>query len=534
MEWPVADEKKYCLQSLPGKRTLSLIRRCCGKISSALRVRGKANKQTDGLKGMAGGMICAMLFAQMGISQCTTLTAAIAETERCLVRNHAPAQKSEIDASRTYRLEELIDLAEEHNPRTHIAWESAKQSADRLGMARSEYYPHLAALALAGTEREIEPWPRALGATKGYFVADASVVQEGVQLQYTVFDFGRREQKAAAAKAMELAATAVFQRTVQDVAFRVVTSYYNLITAEERLEASRQIDKTAQTTQSAAEAQLENGRTTLPDVLNARAAAAQASYDLEASIGGVDAARVLLRETIGADPSDEIEVEKPEGVPLPAGVVETTAELVAQASRLRPDLQAVMEKLKAASFAAKGAKAEYLPEIQFKGMVAEQSLSPSLNVPGPNPLGHGSEGVWNAGVSVQWNLFDGGLRRSAARAADSLRRETEDEKQEKEDAIGREVWLAYVQYRTSLHQHAAAEKLLTSASTSYDASLDAYRYGVKNLVDLVTAENQLAQARLALVQSRSTVRTNAVSLDFATGNLLRKTKAPVQSAEQKP
>ena len=67
-----------------------------------------------------------------------------------------------------------------------------------------------------------------------------------------------------------------------------MTDYFNLITAQERLEASQQIVKTAQTTQHAAEAQLANGRSTLPDVLNARAATAQAAYDLQASIGAVD------------------------------------------------------------------------------------------------------------------------------------------------------------------------------------------------------------------------------------------------------
>ena len=76
--------------------------------------------------------------------------------------------------------------------------------------------------------------------------------------------------------------------------------------------------------------------------------------------------------------------------------------------------------------------------------------------------------------------------------------------------------------------------LLTSASTSYDASLDAYKYGVKNLVDLVTAENQLAQARLADVQSRSAVRINAANLDYTTGNLLRQQPPVAQPVVYKP
>ena len=63
--------------------------------------------------------------------------------------------------------------------------------------------------------------------------------------------------------------------------------------------------------------------------------------------------------------------------------------------------------------------------------------------------------------------------------------------------------------------------LLSAADTSYSASLDAYRYGVKNLVDVVTAEKQLAQARLSSVSARSRVFTEAVRLEWVTGNLLR-------------
>ena len=85
----------------------------------------------------------------------------------------------------------------------------------------------------------------------------------------------------------------------------------------------------------------------------------------------------------------------------------------------------------------------------------------------------------------------------------------------------RETWTAYLQFRTAARQQEAAKSLLAASTTSYDASLDAYRYGVKNLVDLVTAESQLAQARLADVQARSAVLTSSVTLGYTTGNLLR-------------
>lgn len=54
-----------------------------------------------------------------------------------------------IAPDKTYSLAELIDLAEAHNPETRVAWESARAQAAALGIARSELFPALAAVALA-------------------------------------------------------------------------------------------------------------------------------------------------------------------------------------------------------------------------------------------------------------------------------------------------------------------------------------------------------------------------------------------------
>jgi len=476
-------------------------------------------------------LICA---ASRANAQCEGRITSLEVAARCTARNNSPLSKTDIDPQKPYSLEELVDIAESNNPRTRIAWETAKQAAERLGIARSDYFPQLAALALTGDQRVIEPWPKALGASNGYFLIEAPVVESGVELKYNVYDFGRRGARVEASKALRLAAAAAFQRANQDIAFRVVTGYFNLLTAQERLEASRQIVKTAQTTQDAAEAALANGRSTLPDVLNARAATAQANYDLQASIGGVDTARVLLRETIGVEPSDAILVAPSAGLPLPTEVAQSTSDLVNTAMQQRPDLRAISEKIQAANAELKAAKSEYLPTIHLGASAAQQSVWPTVNVPGSNPLGHANQTVWNVGLSARWTIFDGGARRSEVLLADSKRREAQHEKREKEDAIGREVWTAFVQFRTAVRQHDAAETLLTSANTSYDASLDAYKYGVKNLVDLVTAENQLAQARLAVVQSRSAVRIDAANLDYATGILLRQQPPVAQPTLSRP
>jgi outer membrane protein TolC len=122
---------------------------------------------------------------------------------------------------------------------------------------------------------------------------------------------------------------------------------------------------------------------------------------------------------------------------------------------------------------------------------------------------------------MEWKLFDGGARKNQVEAAESRRRQAQDELTEIHDKATREVWTSYINFRSALRKNDAAIALLDSANTSYNAQLDAYNNGVRNLVDVVTAEKQLALARLSGVSARSQLFLEAVNLEFVTGNLLR-------------
>ena len=463
-------------------------------------------------------------------AQCAGKVDPLALAAACTARATPAATEGQIDPSHPYRLDELIDLAEQNNPETRIAWESAKQAANRMGIERSAYYPHLAALAFFGDQRMINPFPEPL-APRGYVMVEIPVAQGGVGLEYDVFDFGKRGARLESSKASRLAAVAAFQKTNQDVAFRVVTSYYNLITAQERLDAAQQVVKTAETTQQAAEAQLANGRATRPDVLNAQAATAQAAFDLQASIGAETEARVALREVIGVEPSDEIKVQAPEVPASPDELSVSAAKLVDLAKQNRPDLTALSERLHAATADRRAARSEYGPTIHLDASAAQSAIWPTADY---GSLGNANETIWNVGLSVRWTIFDGGQRKNEVRLADSQAREASEALRAKEDQVTREVWTSYVQYQTAVRQQIAANTLLASAEASYDASLDAYRYGVKNLVDVVAAENQLAQARFASVQSHSSTQVSAINLDYRTGILLRQAPQPAQPSKVHP
>jgi len=463
-------------------------------------------------------------------AQCAGAVTDLSTVATCTAQIQTPTTVAGIDPARPYSLQELIDIAESNNPRTRIAWEGAKQAAERIGIARSEYFPHLAGIALFGNDRFINPFPKPL-APLGYNMVENPTVDAGLEMEYTVFDFGKRRAQLEASKAQRLAAAASFQRVNQDVAYNVVQAYYSLVTAQEKLVAIQQILTTAQTTQARAEAQLANGRATLPDVLNARAGTAHAEYDLETAIGEEATARVKLREVLGVEPSDAIAVEKPAAMPDASSVSTSVASLVAAAMQDRPDLKSFSEKLHSADEDLKAARTSYRPSVSFESRGSSQSIWPTVSQPA---LGDTTQFVWDVGVHLKWDLFDGGLRKNQVLQRQSEQRQAAEELHEKRDDVTRETWIAYLQFRTAIRQQEAAQTLLAAATTSYDASLDAYGYGVKNLIDLVDAESQLAQARLADVQARSAVLTSAANLSYTTGNLLRQRAGATRPAVTQP
>jgi outer membrane protein len=449
--------------------------------------------------------------------QCAGNVSSPAAVAECAARETPREGKAVLDPVHPYTLAELIDVAEHHNPGTRTVWERAKQKARELGLAKSAYYPELEGLAVFGDERLINPFPEPL-APRGYVMVELPAVRPEVTLQYLIFDFGQREASVDSARAEKLAAGADVIQVNQALAFRVASAYYQLVTAQERLQAAQDTLRTARTTQDAAENRMNNGLATLPDVLNARAETSQAVFDEESADGEEKIARVALTEAVGAEPSPNIVVDSQKSAPLPEKLTMSIEALIARAMENRPELMAQNSRIRSAEARIRAANAEYKPQIALSGSVAQTSVWPSSDY---GVLGSASEPTWSVELGVHWRIFDGGVRKNELLIAESKRREAEDELTATDDQTTREVWTAYIAFRTALRKEDAAVALLESANESYSASLDAYKYGVKNLVDVVTAEKQLAQARLSGVSARSELFLEAVDLEFATGNLLR-------------
>src|SRR6266516_512543 len=237
-----------------------------------------------------------------------------------------------LDSSTNYSLGDLIDLAETHNPENRFAWERARAQAATLGLARSELYPTLAATALSQLTRGDVFFG-------GSFYRHTTEELEGrLALSYTVFDFGARAGRINAAKAQLLAANSSSNDAHRQVIYQVEQAYYQLLNSVGQLAAAQASLTNAQTVQQAAEERLQNGLATLPDVLEARSAAAQAEYELQAIIGAQEIARGNLVKSLGTTPTAPIHVQPLEQFTIPDTLADTVDQALNRAFEQRPDL----------------------------------------------------------------------------------------------------------------------------------------------------------------------------------------------------
>ena len=423
-----------------------------------------------------------------------------------------------IERDKAYSLAELIDLAETHNPETRVAWESARAQGAALGIARSELYPTLSAVALSGVDREEIP----LG-VRFYRHTDPAA-QLSLDLNYTIFDFGARRGRINTESARVLAANFGFNDVHRRLIFQVQQAYYRLLNASAQDTAARVSLANAEAVQQAAEERLRNGLATLPDVLEARSATAQSQYDLQAVLGAEETARGDLATALGASAATMIRVEPLSEVPTPESIGETVEQVIDRAIEQRPDLQAELAGIREAQAQQKEARAAYYPSLSLRTNPTAQTLYIQQQT---LPWGHTADLTGGAFLSLNWSVFDGGARRNRLMQAEAEIRRAEAQVSAARDSIEDEVWTAYSNLKTAFRQRQAATALLISATQSYAAALESYNYGVRNLLDVTAAQKLLAQARSADILARTQVLTTLADLAFRSSDSIQsKTRKP--------
>lgn len=385
---------------------------------------------------------------------------------------------------RQLSLVDVVDLALRNNPATRASWAQARAAASLFGSARGAYYPSVNGTADISRIQSPATLQRPGGKRTEY--------GPSIDLNYLLLDFGGRSGSVESARQSLFAANLAHNATLQNTVLQAEVAYFTYMATSALLSAGRSAVAQAQTSLTAAERRNTVGLATIADVLQARTALSQEQLNLETIQGSLQAARGSLASALGLPANLPFDLE-PLPAEIPVGKISLSVDsVINDALRNRPDLAGARAEAAAAGARVRVARAAALPSLLLGGNAARTYSQP--------PTFAGPSYSMSLGLSIP--IFDGFSRQyniAAARAQADAAAAFAD--QTRQDVIT-QVFVSYYALQTAERRVATADDLLASAQQSVQVAAGRYREGVGSIIDLLTAQTALANARAQQVQSR--------------------------------
>jgi outer membrane protein len=438
----------------------------------------------------------------------TAQESAIPASERVPDRVPQPPPATGPTGVPTYDLAQLIEIALANNPQTRGAWEHARAAAAAYGASRAAYYPTVTATTPAGYTRQLDELPNATVVSKEWYAAPT------LQLTYRLLDFGRRDADDELARQQLASANFAFNRELQTVVFTTQRAFYALAAAKAGVTAAEETLKLTKTDHDVAQQRVGLGLATQPELLLARARVAQAEYDLANAQLFVQQGQAALALAIGVAANAPFDVESLQNQHVPQSFGREVDQLIAEAVRRRPDLAAQVATLNARQAGIDRARAAFYPTVDALANYGEQLWNFQFGGPfTQKPI----QPQYTGQLMLNWDLFTGFARLNQLRQAEAERAAAAAALQAGELSAIAEVWRAYYEFVSTQKKYAYAQALLTASQESYAANLDTYTQGLSTIVELLTAERDLANARFTLIQSTADVLTASAVVAYAMG-----------------
>jgi outer membrane protein TolC len=329
---------------------------------------------------------------------------------------------------------------------------------------------------------------------------------------------GRLRAALSRSRAQLIAARAGTQIARRSLAISTVDAYYGLALARQKRRLADETLALAEAFVKIAENLKARGEGVETDVLRARSAALLRRDELEQARAAESAAMDLLRVLTGVDFATHI------AHPLLTDDLPTVNDFQGYTEELlktRPELSQ-LESLKRAALAdARIARRELWPELSY-------SLNGGFDAPDFRPLTRYSGG--QAIISLNIPVFNWGASKSREAQA-RLRAESLDLQRESTlQQLRQEFYTARANALSAIERARMTRAATEAAQQSLTLSFAAYRLKKGTMLEVIDAQANYAEARLAYYQAIADYRTNRIRLEVDPVQMKRMSEAPLQQS----
>lgn len=407
--------------------------------------------------------------------------------------------KSETSLPSPLSLSEILEIALKNNPSTKQAWWSSQRAAQLVGIAKSDTYPKIDLEAGAQHGRTFK---YINGPNTNYSNVNGDIVAS-----LLLFDFGETKANILSTKIGLAAANWSTDAAIQKVMVQVFQNYYNLLYAQELLEAEKIAFEESEKLLKASQALNSAGLVSISDVYTSQATLAQMKMRYFQQEAVLSIQKAKLATSLGLSPTENLNIAS---VSLPEKIEKKEIpHLIAMAMEKRQDLLAKHARVAQSIALQKKVKASYGPKLRLNARAgADEDFIPST-----------AGFHYKVACIFSMPLFNGFETTYKNRLAYTDTRLSMEELAELQLTIAMEVFEYARTFESLQEMLPQAQESLLFSQKAFEGVMEKYRAGVEKITTVSTALTQSTTARAQLSEIKTRYLTSLANLAYSIGTL---------------
>ena len=395
------------------------------------------------------------------------------------------------EASKTWTLQECLDYAYQNNIQVRQSRNNQLSGIEDTKQAKAALFPSL----VASTTQSYTNYPSSEVTDNNSYTGTY-----GITAGMTIFEGGKLRTEVKRQKVQNQMDALSVEESVNDIRIAIVQAYMQCLYAADAGRITRSTAEAAKAQRDRAEEMLRTGSISRVDFAQLQSQYSSDEYQIVVAGSTLDNYKLQLKQLLELDIMEEMN-------PAVPGVKEENVlkalppknEVYETALKVMPQIRRGELGIEAAKLEEKSARAGFFPSISLSASVGTGHMS-------NNDFESGSQ-IWNrfnenVGLTLNIPIFSNRKNRTAVNKAKIALNDSYLEWTSLQKELLRNVESAYLDAVSAQAQYLSAREKEKYARESYELTSEQFRVGVKNTVELITAQNEYSAAQQQVLQAK--------------------------------
>lgn len=395
------------------------------------------------------------------------------------------------EASKTWTLQECLDYAYQNNIQVRQSRNNQLSGIEDTKQAKAALFPSL----VASTTQSYTNYPSSEVTDNNSYTGTY-----GITAGMTIFEGGKLRTEVKRQKVQNQMDALSVEESVNDIRIAIVQAYMQCLYAADAVRINRSTAEASKAQRDRAEEMLRTGSISRVDFAQLQSQYSSDEYQIVVAGSTLDNYKLQLKQLLELDIMEEMN-------PAVPGVKEENVlkalpskdEVYATALKVMPQIRRGELGIEAAKLEEKSARAGFYPSISLSASIGTGHMS-------NNDFESGSQ-IWNRfneniGLTLSIPIFSNRKNRTAVNKAKIAVDNSYLEWTSLQKELLRDVESAYLDATSAQAQYLSAREKEKYARESYELTSEQFRVGVKNTVELITAQNEYSAAQQQVLQAK--------------------------------